>query len=103
MDKVFLRFFLDQDQMHKHKPLYEWILESAHKLDIHYGMAQKGIAGFGKKGELISEHFFELGSKSPIQVTLVLDVSQEESILQVFKSEGLSVPYLRTVASLSST
>lgn len=98
MKGICLRFYMHELQKHHGKLLYEWILESAKKKGIQGGSAFRAIAGYGRHGILHEEHFFELASDVPIEVTFILDAEQVEGFLSDLKRESVDLFY--TVAPI---
>jgi len=98
MKGVFLRLYVHEQQKHKHRLLYEWLLNEAKKLGIHGATAFRAVAGFGHHGQLHFQHFYELAGDLPMQIDFVVTDDEADRFLELVKSEGLRVFYLRLAA-----
>lgn len=97
MKGVCLRFYTYEHQKHHSGVLlYEWILEFAKKNNIHGGSAFRGIAGFGRHGILHEEHFFELASNVPIELTFIMEAKEAESFLNLLRKDVSNLLYVQT-------
>ena len=52
MTATLLRFYVHENRKHRHRLLYEWLLEEARKLGVPGGSAFRSIAGYGRHGVL---------------------------------------------------
>ena len=98
MNGTYLRFYVHENVKHRHRLLYEWLLEHAKALGVHGGSAFRSIAGFGRHGVLHEQHFFELAGNLTVEVEFVLTDAQAEELLQSLRTEGVNVVYSRTPA-----
>src|SRR5215467_3689468 len=98
MNGTILRFYVHENQTHRHIALFEWLLEQAKKLGIHGGSAFRAIAGFGRHGILHEEHFFELAADMTVVIEFVVSEEEAEKLLALLKSERVSVFYARLAA-----
>ncbi|MCX7627637.1 MAG: DUF190 domain-containing protein [Methylophilaceae bacterium] len=94
MQGVYLRIFVPQTTKLHGKPLYEWILEEAHRVGIGGGSAFRAIAGYGRHGWLHGEHFFELADELPVAVEFVTEALAAQKLLARLVEEKVSVFYL---------
>jgi hypothetical protein len=87
MNGTLLRFYVHENRKHRHRLLYEWLLEQAKALGIHGGSAFRAIAGFGRHGVLHEEHFFELAG----------DLTDDEAqrLLERIRAENIGIFYVR--------
>lgn len=93
MEGVCLRFFSNEFQKHKGKLLYEWLLEFAKKHEVHGGMVLRGIAGFGRHGVIHHEHFFELASNVPIEVSFYMKKEEALNLIKLVREEKIDLFY----------
>ena len=95
MTGIHIKFYLHENRKHKGKLLYEWMLERAKEIGIHGGSVFRAIAGYGRHGLLHEEHFFELGSNLPLEVTFNLDENELNQLLTIIKNEKLDIFYVK--------
>ena len=103
MQGTYLKFYMHENRNHHHILVYEWLLEKAKKLGIHGGSAFKAIAGFGRHGVLHEDHFFELAGDLPVEVEFMVSDEDAERLLEMVKSEGLTLFYIRLAAEYGVT
>jgi uncharacterized protein len=102
MNGTLLRFYIHENRLHRHIALYEWLLEQAKGLGIHGGSAFRAIAGFGRHGILHEEHFFELAGDTTIVVEFVVTDDEAARLLDLLRSERVSVFYARVPAEFGA-
>jgi len=90
---VCLKVYVHELQKHHGISLFEWLLEKGKELGLEGGSAIRSIAGFGRHGHMHAEHFFELGSNVPVEVTFILKKEKLEGFLVVLEEEGLDLFY----------
>jgi PII-like signaling protein len=95
MQGTYLKFYMHENRNHQHTLVYEWLLEQAKKLGIHGGSAFKAISGFGRHGVFHEDHFFELAGDLPVEVVFMVSEEEAEQLLDVIRSEGLTLFYIR--------
>lgn len=98
MKGVFLRFYVHENHRHRHRLVYEWLLEEARKLGIHGGTAFRAVAGFGSHGKLHFQHFFELAGDLTMQIDFVVSDAEADELLAMVQREGVRVFYMRMPA-----
>jgi PII-like signaling protein len=98
MNGTYLRFYTHENVKHKHRVLYEWLLEHAKSLGVHGGSAFRAIAGFGRHGVLHEQHFFELAGNLTIEIEFVLTDAMADQLLESLRHENVSVVYARMPA-----
>jgi uncharacterized protein len=96
MKGVRLTFYTYELQKHQGILMYEWLLEFARKKGIHGGSAFRGIAGFGKHGIMHEEHFFELASNVPVEVTFIVSQEEGKMLIDLIKQENVDLVYVMT-------
>jgi len=95
MNGTYLRFYMHENVKHRHRLLYEWLLEHAKSLGIHGGSAFRAIEGFGRHGVLHARHFFELAGEMTIEVEFILTDDKANELLESLKRENVDVVYAR--------
>lgn len=103
MNAVMLRLFAEEDDKHKGKLVYEWLLETGRELGIPGGSAFRAIAGYGHGGRIHEDTFFELGGKLPVEVMFAASAEQADVLLSRLAAEGLHLFYIRTAAESGTT
>ena len=103
MQGIYLRFYMHENRKHKGILLYEWLLETAKKANIHGGSAFRAIAGFGRHGVLHEQHFFELAGDLTVEVEFLLSEEQAEALLQLISQAKVRVFYAKTRAEFGMT
>ncbi|HEX6138404.1 MAG TPA: DUF190 domain-containing protein [Casimicrobiaceae bacterium] len=95
MKGTLLRFYVHENRKHRHRLLYEWLLEQAKQLGIHGGSAFRAIAGFGRHGVLREEHFFELAGDLPVEIDFAVSDDEAQRLLDRIGAERISIFYVR--------
>ncbi len=103
MNAVMLRLFAEEDDKHKGKLVYEWLLETGREMGIAGGSAFRAIAGYGHGGRIHEDSFFELGGKLPVEVMFAASAEQADALLARVAAEGLRLFYIRTAAETGTT
>ena len=93
MEGSFLRFYVHEDQRHRHRLAWEWMLEQANKLGIRGGSAFKAMAGFGRHHTLHEAKFFELAGALAIEVEFIVTQEEAEKLLALLHQEKVRVFY----------
>ncbi|MBK1719647.1 DUF190 domain-containing protein [Thiocystis violacea] len=95
MQGCFLKFYVAESRRHRHKLIYEWLLEEAKTFGLHGGSAFRALAGYGRHGRLHEDHFFELAGDLPVEVGFVVTEEEADRFLDHVGAQGLSLFYLR--------
>lgn len=95
MNGCFLKFYMAENRRHHNRLTYEWLLEEAKRFGLHGGSAFRALAGFGRKGRLHEEHFFELAGDLPVEVGFVVTQEESDRFLAHIAAQGLNLFYLR--------
>lgn len=95
MKGTLLRFYVHENRKHRHRLLYEWLLEQAKALGIHGGSAFRAIAGFGRHGVLHEEHFFELAGDLTVEIDFAVSDDEAQRLLERIRAENISIFYVR--------
>jgi PII-like signaling protein len=95
MNGTLLRFYVHENRKHRHRLLYEWLLEQARALGIQGGSAFRAIAGFGRHGVLHEEHFFELAGDLTVEIDFAVSDDEAQRLLERIRAENISIFYVR--------
>lgn len=95
MQGVYLKFYVQESTRHHGILAYEWLLEQAKTLGIHGGTAFKAIAGFGRRGQLHEDHFFELSGDLPVEVGFAVSEEEAQRLLEYLSHEQLALFYIK--------
>ena len=95
MNGTLLRFYVHENRKHRHRLLYEWLLEQARGLGIQGGSAFRAIAGFGRHGVLHEEHFFELAGDLTVEIDFAVSDDEAQRLLNRIRAENISIFYVR--------
>lgn len=93
-----LRFYMRENQKHNGMLLYEWLLETAKKHQLHGGSAFKAIAGYGRHGRIHEATFFELAGEQTVVVEFLVDDAQANTLLELLKQEKAPLFWARLPA-----
>lgn len=100
---VYLRFVVHENLRADGQLLHDWLLTRARKLGLPGGLAVRGIAGYGRRGALLEEHFFELAADLPVQVAFACNEAQARRLLDAVAAAGLSLFYSMAPARFGRT
>jgi len=95
MNGTLLRFYVHENRKHRHRLLYEFLLEQAKRIGIHGGSAFRAIAGFGRHGILHEEHFFELAGDLTVEIDFAVADEAADRLLEFIRAERISILYVR--------
>jgi PII-like signaling protein len=95
MKGIFLRFYMHENQKHRHALLYQWLLDQAKNLGIHGGTVFRAVAGFGHHGTLHFQHFYELAGDLTMQIDFVVSEKEATDLIDLIKREKLRVFYMK--------
>lgn len=98
MNGTYLRFYMHENVKHRHRLLYEWLLQHAKSLGVHGGSAFRAIEGFGRHGVLHAQHFFELAGDMTVEVEFILSDEMADRLLESLRAESVSLVYSRLPA-----
>lgn len=93
MDGSFLRFYVHEDHRHRHRLVWEWLLEQANKLGIRGGSAFRAMAGFGRHHMLHETKFFELAGQVAIEVEFLVTKDEADKLLELLHREKIRIFY----------
>jgi PII-like signaling protein len=95
MKGTLLRFYVHENRRHRHRLLYEWLLEQAKQLGIHGGSAFRAIAGYGRHGVLHEERFFELAGDLTVEIDFAVSDDEAQLLIDRITAERVSIFYVR--------
>jgi uncharacterized protein len=98
MNGTYLRFYVHENVRHRHKLLYEWLLQHARSLGVHGGSVFRAVEGFGRHGVLHSAHFFELAGEMTMEIEFILTDEMADRLLASLAQEDLGLVYARLPA-----
>jgi uncharacterized protein len=93
MQGSFLRFYVHEDQRHRRRLVWEWLLEQANSLGIRGGSAFRAMAGFGRHHVLHESTFFELAGTLTVEVEFIVTEAEAKKLLELVRAEGIRVFY----------
>ncbi|MDE2295173.1 MAG: DUF190 domain-containing protein [Gammaproteobacteria bacterium] len=91
-----ITFFTQQDRRHEGKPLGEWLMQLAKRLELQGATMVSAAEGFGASGRVHSARFFELGDQ-PIEVLMTVTEAQADRLFEHLRSAGVHLFYVKTV------
>ena len=103
MQGVYLEFYVQEGCRHHGILAYEWLLQQARTLGIPGGTALRAIAGYGRRGQMHEDHFFELAGDLPVVVGFALAPEDAQRLLDHVGREQLAVFYIRMPADMGVT
>ena len=93
MQGAFVRFYVHEKHRHRHRLLWEWLLEQANQMGIRGGSAFRAVAGFGRHHVLHEDHFFELAGTVTVEVEFIVTESEAERLIELIRREKIRVFY----------
>lgn len=87
------RFYVHENARHRHRLLWEWLLEQANRLGIRGGSAFRAMAGFGRHHVLHENHFFELAGTLTVEVEFLLTEEEAKQLLDFLREEKVRLFY----------
>ena len=93
MQGSFLRFYVHQDQRHRHGLVWEWLLMRANKLGIRGGSAFSAMAGFGQHHAVHDDGYFELAGTATIEIEFMVSNTEAQQLLDMIHREKLRLFY----------
>ena len=102
MKGTHLRFYTYENRKQGGKLEYEWLLEFAKAHGVHGGSAFRAIAGFGRRGRLHEQHFFELAGDVPVLVEFIADEAAADALIAALRSEKVNLFFARLPAEFDA-
>jgi uncharacterized protein len=98
MDGCFLRFYVHENQRHRGRLVWEWLLEQANGLGIRGGSAFRAMAGFGRHHVLHESHFFELAGTLAVEVEFIVSEAESKQLLALLEAARIRLFYAQIPA-----
>src|SRR5437667_8540962 len=80
-EQVLCRFQLSNFIRHGMQPLYEWIVERAHREGLQGATVLKGFYGLRPDGSILEEHTWAVSQELPVIVEVVDEAARIELLL----------------------
>lgn len=80
-EQVLCRFQLSNFIRHGMSPLYEWIVETAHRERLQGAIVLKGFFGLRFDGSVLQEHTWSLSQELPVIVEVIDEAARVEALL----------------------
>jgi PII-like signaling protein len=80
-EQVLCRFHLTSLARHQDEPLYQWVVEVAHREGLQGATVLKGFLGLRADGALLEEHHWRLSQELPVIVEVVDGPHRVETLL----------------------
>jgi len=93
METLYIRFYVQEGMKHGHRPIHDWLFETARGLGIPGGTVFRAAAGYGRHG-LHEDHFFELAGKLPETVEFFAAADRIAALIERVSGEGLRLVYV---------
>ncbi len=66
-----LKIYLDDSDMHAGRPVYEWLVEEAHREGLRGATVVRGAMGYGGHDKIHSGRVFALSAELPVVVEII--------------------------------
>jgi hypothetical protein len=80
-EQVLCRFQLSNFVRHGLSPLYEWIVETAHREGLQGATVLKGFFGLRPDGSVLEEHTWSISQELPVVVEVIDEPARIEALL----------------------
>jgi PII-like signaling protein len=80
-EQVLCRFQLSNFSRHGMSPLYEWIVETAHREGLKGATVLKGFYGLRPEGSVLEEHTWSISQELPMIVEVIDEPARIEALL----------------------
>src|SRR6266487_5505340 len=80
-EQVLCRFQLSNFIRHGMSPLYEWIVETAHREGLQGATVLRGFFGLRPEGSVLEEHTWSISQELPVIVEVVDEPARIEALL----------------------
>lgn len=98
MQGIYLKLFVPEALRHHGQLTHDWIMQQAKAIGIQGGSAIRAVAGFGRRGRLHEQHFFELAGEVPIVLEFFADDEAISQLLLLLENEKISLFYVKFAA-----
>jgi uncharacterized protein len=93
MQGSLLRFYVHENQRHRGRLVWQWLLEQANGLGVRGGSAFRAMAGFGRHHELHEARFVELSGSLTVEVEFVATREEAQRLLEQLHREKVRLFY----------
>ena len=76
-----VQIYIDEDQTHEGRPLYDAIVEEARNSGLTGAMVSRGIMGFWKYGPVSTTKLLALSQNLPVMIQIAGEQEQIEALL----------------------
>ncbi|PXW92290.1 uncharacterized protein DUF190 [Sphaerotilus hippei] len=90
-----ITFFTQQDRVHGHEPLAQWLLAQAGALGIRGATLNGSLQGLGHDGQVHAMNLFDLADQ-PVQLTLIVSDAEHERLMAHLQACGVHVFFVRS-------
>jgi PII-like signaling protein len=97
-----LTFFTQQDRLHAHVPLGDWLVREARRLGVAGATLITGAEGFGHSRKLHSAHFVELADQ-PLEVVMAVTPAEADRLFDRLRDERINLFYIKTPVEFGMT
>jgi PII-like signaling protein len=93
MHGSFLRFYVHENQRHRGRLVWEWLLEEANRIGVRGGSAFKAMAGFGRHHVVHEAQFFELAGTLAVEIEFIVTDEEAQKLLGLLHREKVRLFY----------
>jgi PII-like signaling protein len=93
MQGSFLRFYVHENQRHRGRLVWEWLLEEANRIGVRGGSAFKAMAGFGRHHVVHEAQFFELAGTLAVEIEFIVTDEEAQKLLELLHREKVRLFY----------
>jgi uncharacterized protein len=99
MKGSFLRFYVHENQRHRHDVVWEWLLMHANKLGIRGGSAFRAMKGFGRHHRLTGDKLLDFSGSAVIEIEFIVTDQEAQQLFDLIHSEKIFLFYACIPAS----
>jgi len=98
MQGSFFRFYVHENQRHRGRLVWEWLLEQANKQGVRGGSAFRAVGGFGRHHVLHETTLFELPGSETVEVEFILSEQEAQELLSLLRQHKVRLFYAQIPA-----
>jgi PII-like signaling protein len=102
MEGYRLIFSTLRDRTHNGKPICEWLIDEAKKLEIDGVTVVNASEGYGRDKAVHSAGFFELADQ-PVEIIMLASTEKCDKLFEKIREEKLSIFYAKQQAEFGFT
>jgi len=103
MNDSLLRFYVHESDHHRHRPVWQWLLEQANTLGVRGGSAFRATAGFGRDHQFHQQSFFELAGTQTVEIEFIVTEDEAQQLLALLQQEKLQLFFAQIPARFGMT